>query len=117
MAERVLGWIPDCCVELEGVAMNRTAKPPPPAPDPPGPRLSRAERAELQRQGAKSAARGEATDCNPLSEPRNKPPATGESADRWLQRSDAWDQGHEAQTATQRNAESAASTGDTDENG
>jgi hypothetical protein len=99
--------------------MNRTDYTPqtaqtPPAPEP---RLSNAERAELQRQGAKAAARGEATDTNPLSQPRNKPPATGESADKWSQRSDAWEQGHEAQSEARRNAEPPASEGDVDEHG
>ena len=73
------------------------------------------ERAELWRQGAKAAARGERTDANPLSEPRNKPPATGESADKWFERSDAWEQGHDAQTVVGRNAESPGSRADTDE--
>ena len=61
-------------------------------------RLCGAERSELLRQGAKAAARGEAADTNPLSLPRNQPPATGESAARWLQRSQAWELGHEAQS-------------------
>ena len=87
--------------------MTRPDKPSRPAqPSPaPKPRLSDAERAELQRQGAKSAARGEPTDANPLSQPRNQPPATGESADKWAQRNDAWESGHEAQSATQQDAE------------
>ena len=62
------------------------------------PRLCSAERSELLRQGAKAAARGEAANTNPLSLPRNQPPATGESAARWLQRSQAWELGHEAQS-------------------
>ena len=97
--------------------MNRTIKPRPPTEATPAPesQMSSAERAELWRQGAKAAARGEATDTNPLSEPRNRPPATGESADKWLQRSDAWEQGHDAQTEAGRNAESPASQADTDE--
>lgn len=86
--------------------MNHNIEPPhlgdfPPSPEP---CLSMAERSELQRQGAKAAARGEANDTNPLSQPRNQPLATGESAGRWLQRSDAWEQGHEAQTTSRRGA-------------
>jgi hypothetical protein len=75
------------------------------APEPP---LSSPERAELQRQGAKAAARGEPSDTNPLSQPRNQPSATGESADKWLQRSDAWEKGHEAQSSAQQDAEQPA---------
>lgn len=66
------------------------------------PPLAGAERSELLRQGAKAAARGEPNDTNPLSLSRNQPPATGESAGRWLQRSDAWAQGHEAQSLARR---------------
>ena len=97
--------------------MNRTVKPrrPKKATPPTESQLSSAERAELWRQGAKAAARGESADTNPLSEPRNKPPATGESDDKWLQRSDAWEQGHDAQTVAGRNAESPASQAGTDE--
>lgn len=90
--------------------MRRTRRPkhlaePAPAPEP---TLSSSERAELQRQGAKAAARGEASDTNPLSEPLNQPSATGESADKWLQRSDAWDKGHEAQSSAQQDDEQPA---------
>lgn len=60
--------------------------------------LCSAERAELLRQGAKAAARGEPPDSNPLNHPRNRPPATGESNARWLQRSAAWRQGHDVQS-------------------
>ena len=97
--------------------MNRTINPRPPTEATPAPesQMSSAERAELWRQGAKAAARGEPTDTNPLSKPRNKPPATGESDDKWLQRSDAWEQGHDAQTVAGRNAESPASQAGTDE--
>ena len=81
----------------------------PHAPPPHEAALSSAERSELQRQGAKAAARGEDKDANPLSQPRNQPPATGESAGRWLQRSDAWKQGHETQSGTrQRSLQDAA---------
>ena len=64
--------------------------------------LSNAERSELQRQGAKAAARGEAAAVNPLRETRNKPPATGESPGQWSERSDAWEQGHKAQSVTRQ---------------
>ena len=95
--------------------MNDTARPPRDEAPAPPPGLSSAERAELQRQGAKSAARGELPDRNPLHERRNQPPATGESAESWSQRSDAWDQGHEAQSATRREADPAAPPRDADE--
>ncbi|WP_404935399.1 CrpP-related protein [Mitsuaria sp. TWR114] len=39
--------------------------------------LPTAERAELQRQGAKAAARGEERDVNPMDEQLNRPSATG----------------------------------------
>ncbi|MFG6414418.1 CrpP-related protein [Roseateles sp. DC23W] len=73
----------------------RRARPSPRVPALP---LSEAERSELRRQGAKAAARGEAHDANPLSQSRNQPHATGESAQLWRQRSEAWKQGHEAQS-------------------
>jgi hypothetical protein len=81
----------------------------------PKPLLSSAERAELQRQGAKAAARGDSSQSNPLGQARNRPSATGESADKWLQRSDAWDQGHDAQSSSQQDAGQADSRGDVDE--
>jgi hypothetical protein len=52
------------------------------------------ERAELQRQGAKAAARGEALAANPMLEPINRPDATGESEAVWSGRRDAWKHGH-----------------------
>jgi hypothetical protein len=60
--------------------------------------LSSQERAELQRQGAKSAARGEPKASNPMQEPHNLPTATGESDEIWAERTEAWHEGHEAQT-------------------
>jgi plasmid stability protein len=60
--------------------------------------LSTAERSELRRQGAKAAARGESSDANPLHESQNKPPATGESVEKWSKRQAAWQQGHDAQS-------------------
>lgn len=77
--------------------------------------LSPAERAEIQRQGAKAAARGEAADANPFWQPRNDPSATGGSTDRWSQRSAAWKRSHEAQTATRWKAQPAPSQEDADE--
>lgn len=67
--------------------------------------LSYAERAEIHRQGAKAAARGEPAAANPLHQQRNRPPATGESAELWCQRSTAWEQGHAAQTVARRRAQ------------
>ena len=60
--------------------------------------LAGAERAELQRQGAKAAARGDSADANPLRRKPNAPARTGESPDSWLERHDAWQQGHDAQS-------------------
>ncbi|MFZ5545433.1 MAG: CrpP-related protein [Pseudomonadota bacterium] len=73
---------------------RRTAPQPPPPTAP----LARPERAELQRQGAKAAARGENAASNPLHEPQNLPAATGESDESWQQRQAAWQQGHDAQS-------------------
>lgn len=56
------------------------------------------ERSELQRQGAKAAARGDAASTNPLQRPENAPSETGEAQDSWNQRSEAWQQGHDAQS-------------------
>lgn len=56
-----------------------------------------AEHAELQRQGAKAAARGDAQASNPMLETINKPGATGETEQVWSDRRDAWDRGHDAQ--------------------
>lgn len=98
--------------------MNRTVRPLPLVMPPPVPKrrlLSRAERAELQRQGAKAAARGETAGTNPLGHARNKPPATGESVDKWLQRHDAWEQGHEAQSISRQAVDPAVSCRDLDE--
>lgn len=55
------------------------------------------EHAELQRQGAKAAARGEAQASNPMLETINKPAATGETERVWSDRRDAWERGHDAQ--------------------
>jgi hypothetical protein len=59
--------------------------------------MNAAERAELHRQGAKAAARGEATGSNPLRDPVNRPCATGEAPAVWLLRLQAWDSGFENQ--------------------
>lgn len=66
------------------------------APDPapaPGP----AEQAELHRQGAKAAARGEARESNPMFDTINLPASTGESPQDWSDRRDAWEIGHRSQ--------------------
>ena len=55
------------------------------------------EYAELQRQGAKAAARGEALESNPMLESINQPRATGESEQVWSSRRNAWERGHVAQ--------------------
>lgn len=62
--------------------------------------LPTAERAELQRQGAKAAARGDGSSGNPMDEASNLPTNTGECSDVWKERKDAWQSGHEAQTKT-----------------
>lgn len=55
-----------------------------------------AERAELQRQGAKAAARGEPRESNPMLESINRPLSTGESHAVWGSRREAWEQGRAA---------------------
>jgi hypothetical protein len=60
--------------------------------------LSAPERAELQRRGAKAAARGDKVSSNPMLEPVNMPLATGEAPQAWQQRQEAWQQGHDAQS-------------------
>lgn len=90
--------------------MKHAAKPPTPLDEASSitdPMLPDAERAELQRQGAKSAARGEPSGANPLSRARNQPSATGESADTWSQRNAAWEKGHQAQSAAGRKKKGA----------
>jgi len=59
-----------------------------------------AERAELQRQGAKAAARGEERGVNPMDEQTNRPSTTGECHEVWQRRKDAWQEGHDVQTRT-----------------
>jgi hypothetical protein len=60
------------------------------------------ERAELQRQGAKAAARGDSEQLNPLLDPINQPAATGEPAHEWALRRDAWQTGFDAQNRLRR---------------
>ncbi|MCE4555196.1 serine protease [Pelomonas cellulosilytica] len=55
------------------------------------------ERAELQRQGAKAALRGEALAANPMLDAINRPLTTGESESVWAARRDDWERGHSAQ--------------------
>lgn len=57
------------------------------------------EHAELHRQGAKAAARGDARTSNPMFEAANQPDSTGESNTVWTGRRDAWDRGHASQLA------------------
>jgi S1-C subfamily serine protease len=56
-----------------------------------------AEHAELRRQGAKAAVRGESRDVNPMRDPINQPDSTGESQHVWTGRRDAWESGHDSQ--------------------
>lgn len=71
-----------------------------PAPaEPPSASQAAGEHAELKRQGAKAAARGEALASNPMFQSSNQPVATGESHRVWSGRRDAWDRGHAAQSS------------------
>jgi hypothetical protein len=62
--------------------------------------LAPPERAELSRQGAKAAARGDMASTNPMDSTQNGPAVTGESQERWTERSDAWLAGHDLQSGT-----------------
>ncbi len=70
-------------------------------PDQTSPATVLAEHAELQRQGAKAAVRGETAGSNPMFDSVNQPDATGETEQAWSARRDAWERGHGSQqTAT-----------------
>lgn len=56
------------------------------------------EAAELARQGAKSAVRGESPPANPMDHDKNSPPETGESVNEWKSRRDAWQAGYDQQS-------------------
>jgi hypothetical protein len=73
------------------------------------------ERAELHRQGAKAAARGEAASSNPMDNTSNMPGSTGEAVGTWQQRHDAWQKGHDTQTST--SAEDPSAPSETDDGG
>jgi hypothetical protein len=78
----------------------RATVPSPAAAAPPGdPPLAAEERAELWRQGAKSAARGESDTANPMLHRQNGPATTGETQHRWSARSGAWQDGHDLESA------------------
>jgi hypothetical protein len=55
------------------------------------------EQAELERQGAKAAVRGEEAGSNPLLLLHNMPASTGEDLQEWRHRYDAWRAGYERQ--------------------
>lgn len=78
-----------------------------PAPPPADP----GEHAELQRQGAKAAVRGDSVASNPMLHAINQPQATGESDPVWLARRDAWERGHSAQRLPEPASPGAASVG------
>lgn len=69
-----------------------------PAGQSPQPALPTTERAELQRQGAKAAARGEQAGANPMNAQANRPTTTGECQAVWAERRDAWQDGHDVQS-------------------
>jgi hypothetical protein len=56
-----------------------------------------AERAELERQGAKAAVRGDPAADNPLLKTTNLPTHTGEPPPLWARRRDAWREGYDHQ--------------------
>lgn len=73
----------------------------PAADAPASPAAYNAEHAELQRQGAKAAVRGEARESNPMLDEINRPVSTGESQQVWSGRRDAWESGHSSQRVPQ----------------
>ena len=86
-----------------------------PPDGPPDPSAGPGEHAELQRQGAKAAARGDARESNPLLDAINRPDATGETQRVWSGRVDAWERGHGAQrtpSANPANRAGVAATGE-----
>ncbi len=60
------------------------------------------EREELQRQGAKAAARGESEQKNPMLAPCNSPSCTGESEEVWHERVESWQSGFDSQRRAAR---------------
>lgn len=76
---------------------------------------ARPEKAELTRQGAKAAARGEAPSVNPLDAAENSPGSTGEPLNDWLMRRKAWQAGYDEQTVTSQHARPPTSQGRDDE--
>ena len=67
------------------------------------------ERAELERQGAKAAVRGEGVQSNPLLLALNMPIATGESLQEWSARYDAWRAGYANQRVARKGPSSIGS--------
>lgn len=55
------------------------------------------EQAELERQGAKAAVRGDDSGSNPLLQKQNMPASTGEALQEWGRRYEAWRAGYEQQ--------------------
>jgi hypothetical protein len=82
---------------------------------PPPPKRNRREKAELSRQGAKSAARGDSPPVNPMDADENTPPSTGESVQEWRDRRDAWQAGYDQQSEVTRQTRPPAPQGRDDE--
>lgn len=79
----------EACMAATGAPPERAlpASSAPPVPVSP-------EHAELQRLGAKAAARGEVAASNPMLDSINRPGATGETEQVWSERRAAWERGH-----------------------
>ena len=75
----------------------------------------RREKAELARQGAKAAARGELPRTNPMDAPENSPPTTGESETEWRTRREAWQAGYDQQSEVARQSRPPGPHGRDDE--
>jgi hypothetical protein len=82
---------------------------------PPGTATADRERAELERQGAKAAARGEPREANPMFDSINQPGATGESPQVWSGRRDAWERGYVAQETSPTSPGSRPRSAEVDE--
>ncbi|WOB10150.1 CrpP-related protein [Piscinibacter gummiphilus] len=79
------------------------------------PKRRRRETAELSRQGAKSAARGDSPPVNPMDATENTPPSTGESVEEWRARRDAWQAGYDQQSEAIEQSRPPAGQGRDDE--
>lgn len=70
--------------------------------------LTALERAELQRQGAKAAARGDPADANPMRQHLEAAGSTGTGHSVWALRAAAWQVGYDLQARALREGRTRA---------